>query len=519
VHRLRGMFAFALWDAPRRRLLLARDRLGIKPLLYAPVAGGLLFASDLRALLLHPGVDRAVDEQALACYLALRYAPAPHTLLRGVRKLPPGCTALFANGKLTVERYWDLARTPVADPLPPTEAEAAAHLRERIDECVASHLMSDVPLGAFLSGGLDSTLVTAALVRRAGARVTTFAVGYDDQPRSSELSWAAHAAHLLGCEHRELHVSGRDAAAALPRILSDLDEPVADPAAVPLWFLARRAREEVTVVLSGEGGDEIGAGYAIHGHMLSIERLRRRGLARYGPATLGRLAPSLRWRRAARLAALPLEARYRGVSRAFDRADLRRLLGDAAPAAERALAEVFAPLWADTVGETPLRRMLHVDHRLWLPDDLLAKADRMTMAASLELRVPLLDHLLVEQAWSLPDGHKLAAGEGKRMLRRAARGRVPPSILARPKSGFSTPSAAWLRGPLASPLRETLSDGDSLTANRFDRGLVAHLLDDHLAGRADRSPELWALITLELWHAAVRAAAPLTAARAAAGDE
>ena len=511
VERLRGMFAFAIWDAPRRRLVLARDRLGIKPIYYARIGGDLLFASDLRALLLEPAVDRALDEDALACYLALRYVPAPRTMVRGVRKLPPASLLVWeprsASEGPRVHRYWDLAPLPTLDGTPPTEAEAAAQLRERIDECVRLRLMSEVPLGAFLSGGLDSTMVTASmLATNGGAPLRTFSVGYEDEVADSELAWASLAAHALGTQHREVHVSAVEATERLSRIVSDLDEPVADPACVPLWFLARRAREEVTVVLSGEGADEILGGYATYRWMARMERLRAGGLGAAARA-LGRLLPSGRLRRASRLAGMPLERRYRGVARAFDGEGLGLLLDEAAArAADRTVEATLAPHWEATRGMTPLRRMLYLDTSVWLPDDLLVKADKMTMATAIELRVPLLDHTLVEHAWALPDRFKVdgglfgGVGEGKRLLRRAARGRVPQAILDRPKKGFATPTAGWLRGRLVPLLYSVLLDPGSLARDRFRRAHVEGLLAEHRHGRADHSPELWTLLVLELWR-------------------
>jgi asparagine synthase (glutamine-hydrolysing) len=509
---LRGMFAFAVWDAQRRRLLLARDRLGIKPLYYATLAdGGLLVASDLRALLRAPGVDRTVDEEALACFLALRYVPAPRTLLRGVRKLPPASllrwelSAAGSRPSIAIERYWDLLDLPLDGP-PPTEAEEAARLRELVDECVALRLMSEVPLGAFLSGGLDSTAVVASMrAAMEGRAPRTFAVGYDDAPGESELAWAQLAASAIGARHHEERIDGAQVAAALPQIAADLDEPVADPAAVPLWFVARRAHKDVTVVLSGEGADEIFGGYAIYRRMAAIERARD---ARWGAPAIGfarvlsRLLPAGRVARAAALVAEPLEASYRGVSRAFDRAGAVQLGGVDRAAAARALSSVFEPLWERTRGLSPLRRMLYADLHAWLPDDLLLKADKTTMAASLELRVPLLDHRLVEHAWSLPDELKLGAGGGKRVFRQAMRGRVPAAILARPKRGFATPTAFWLRGPLAPLAREALLGPSALPRERFSRRFMEELLDGHGRG-ADRSAELWALLSLALWKRAV----------------
>ena len=507
VRKLRGMFAFAAWDSRRRRLVLARDRLGIKPLFYAHTSSGIAFASELRALLLDPSVDRSLDDEALACYLALRYVPGALTLCRGVRKLEPGCVLTWERGAIAIERYWDLADLPIDESLVPTAAEAAAELRERIDECVEMRLMSEVPLGALLSGGIDSTLVTAAMNPR-GRRIKTFAVGYDDHPGESELGWASHAAHALGTDHREVHLNGHEAARALPEVVRALDEPVSDPAAVPLWFLARRAREEVTVVLSGEGGDELLAGYAIYPWMMRMERLRAVGGGPLG-RLLSMIAPTDRVRRAATLLGRPLERRYLGVSRAFDDPGRHRLVGEGASACDRAVEQAFEPLWAATRGMGPLRRMLYLDYRTWLPDDLLAKADRITMAAGLELRVPLLDHTLVEYAWTLPDRFKIRGGEGKWLLRRAARGRVPQGILARPKRGFSTPTAAWLRGPMRALARDALLHGDALAGERFDRRVIEALLVEHGQGAADHSSELWALMTLELWRSGVRAITPM----------
>lgn len=529
VERLRGMFAFAVWDAPRKRLLLARDRVGIKPLYYAATDDELLFASDLRALLLAPGVDRSLDEEALACYLALRYVPAPMTLLRGVRKLPPASALIWelVDGapRISIERYWDVRELPTLDDTPPTEAEAAARLRELIDECVELRLMSEVPLGSFLSGGIDSTAVTAAMLAadtpRPSRELRTFSVGYEDEGTESELAWASYAATALGTRHRELRVDGETVRAQLPRIVADLDEPVADPACVPLWCLARRVREEVTVVLSGEGADELFAGYAIYRHMMHIERAYHvfpgaGALVGLGALLVERSAPSERLRRAAHLLGQPLPSRYRGVSRAFDDAGLELLLGAGAPGfVGRALQRVLEPLWEATRALSPLRRMLYLDLHVWLPDDLLVKADKMTMASSLELRVPLLDHRLVEHAWSLPDSLKLRGGTGKHLLRRAMRGRVPPSILARPKLGFATPAAGWLRGRLSALTHAALLDRSSLASERFSRRHLERLLREHVEGQADRSPELWALLVLELWAREVSQTSVATNPRAA----
>ncbi|MFH0902401.1 MAG: asparagine synthase (glutamine-hydrolyzing), partial [Pseudomonadota bacterium] len=329
---LRGMFAYAAWEPVPGRLTLVRDRLGIKPLYYAHLdSGDLLFASDLRALLVEPQVDRQLDSLALSAYLALRYVPGPATMLRGVRKLPPGAVLVWQNGRVTIERFW---RVPLgehaedAPARPPTFVEAAGRLCSLLEEVVAMRRMGEVPLGAFLSGGLDSTLVAAILAhlaRVAGARPPcTFSVGYSSEEGAGhdELSYARQAARAIGSRHREIVVSGADVAEYLPRIVRDLDEPIADPAAVSLWFLARRARQEVTLVLSGEGADEVFAGYAIHRRLLLCEKLRRvPGLA-FAASFARSMLPTGKLKRALALLAAPRPTTgysgYRGVSRAFD---------------------------------------------------------------------------------------------------------------------------------------------------------------------------------------------------------
>jgi asparagine synthase (glutamine-hydrolysing) len=510
ARRLRGMFAFAIWDERAQKLTLVRDRLGIKPLYYAQIGGDLVFGSEIKSLLCARTIDDSVDDQALAAYLLLRYVPAPLTMFRGVKKLPPASTLVWHGGLVSIERYWDLADVATRDAAPPTEAEAAAELRQRIDEVTKMRLMSEVPVGAFLSGGLDSTMITASMLAAKDARgaLKTFSVGYAEASTESddELAYARMAAEALGTEHHELRVTMREAADALPRIVWHLDEPVADPACVPLYFLARRAKQEVTVVLSGEGADEALGGYYIYRKMARLESLRQRlGAGGSAMSLLGELLSALphdRLRRAARLLGRPLEEAYRGVSRAFDddvvvqlHKEIVRPYNNVADAVQTLLA----PHWEATRGMTPLRRMLYLDSRVWLPDDLLVKADKMTMAHAVELRVPFLDHELMEHAWSLPDHLKIAGGVGKALLRKAARGRVPQAILDRPKLGFATPTATWLRTGMRELCEDTLGDPRALARDRFDLRLVRKLLSQHRAG-VDRSAELWPLLVLELWH-------------------
>jgi asparagine synthase (glutamine-hydrolysing) len=513
--RLRGMFAFAIWDETSQTLTLVRDRLGIKPLYFAAFGGDLVFASEIKSIVAARGVDVAIDDEALAAYLALRYVPAPKTLFRGIWKLPPATLLTWRRGLIAQRQYWEL--TDVVPNDAATTAEAALELRDLIDRATELRLMSEVPVGAFLSGGLDSTVITEAMLRAGRRRgpLKTFSVGYDGLGTAAddELAAARAAAAALGTDHVEVRVTSAEAAAALPKIVWHLDEPVADPACVPLYFLARRAKEDVTVVLSGEGADEILAGYAIYRHVGAAERVRKLGggLAEVA-ATLGMMLPSPRMRRAARLLELPLELGYRGVSRAFDDDARAELCHGAALPPPYAL---LAPHWAPTRGMSALRRMLYLDTRVWLPDDLLVKADKMTMAHAIELRVPFLDHKLVELAWSLPDRMKLDGVVGKALLRRAVRGRVPDAVLDRPKQGFATPAGAWLRTSLRDTARAALLDRGSLARERFDMSLIERLLTQHDAGQ-DRAAELWPLLVLELWRAEFATA---TRARASADVE
>jgi asparagine synthase (glutamine-hydrolysing) len=504
VEELRGMFALAIWDRRRESLTLARDRLGIKPLYYHEDARRLSFASEIKGLLALPGVPREVDPEALELYLALRYVPGPRTLFRGIRKLQPGHLLIADRRGVRTHRYWDLPRP---DPEPVPAAEARRRLAEALEEAVGLHLMSEVPLGVFLSGGLDSTTILALMNRAAPeARHRSYTVGYrpatEEASESNEFSFARLAAESLGAQHLELELDPADFRDALPRIAWHLDEPVADPACVPLYHVSRLARRDITVVLSGEGADEILGGYGIYRTMLGLERVHRlggRSAAALAPA-LARLVPHEPLARALRASALPLAERYRGVSRAFRPALQARLLGrDPLANGDGVVSALFAERFGAFAGAPPLEQMLYVDIKTWLADDLLVKADKMTMASSQELRVPFLDHVVVELAARLPSHMKVGGGVGKRLLREAMAARVPRAILTRPKRGFPVPTTTLLRS-LGGFVRETLLDPRAACVARFDRALLGRLVDEHERGRARHDAELWALLAFELWH-------------------
>ena len=519
--RLRGMFGFAIWDANRRRLMLARDPLGIKPIYYHLGRERLSFASEIKALLQDSSVPRDLDEEALDLYLSLRYVPAGLTAFEKIHKLAPAHYALYENGQLTVKRYWSAMDEGGDRPRGTTDEELQTELWDRIRFLTKSHLMSDVPLGVFLSGGTDSSIIASHMVdlrRESGqGRVKSFAVGYRAEDGSSELDQARMVARALGTDHSEVTVTAEDFAAFLPQLAWYLDEPVADAACVPLYYLSKRAKEEVTVVLSGEGADEILAGYPIYRTMLLLEKLRgSAGRVVDAAAPLAeRLIRQPKARKYLHWATLPLEQRYRGVSVAFTDEEKSLLKGEpkglGMGALPKRLLERLSVHWAETEGMPPLERMLELDRRVWLPDDLLVKADKITMATSLELRVPFLDHKLVEWSTRLPAGMKLRGRAGKWLLKAAAYERLPPECTTPVKKGFTVPVSGWFRGVLRDQLRAALLDTGSFARQRFGEKAVGRLLEEHQSGAVDRKEELWALWVLELWTKAMAVRARPTA--------
>lgn len=495
--KLRGMFAFAIWDARRQVAFLSRDRLGKKPLYYSRAGRDLVFASEIKALFASPGVARSLDASQLPAYLALRYVPGPSTMFQGVQRLQPGHSLRFKDGEITVWPYWDV---PLSGPSEthPDEKEVMERFLHLFEESVKIRLMSDVPVGVFLSGGLDSTAVTWAMRRHVTGPLKSFSVGYLGDP-TSELSYAQLAAKALKTEHHEVLLTPEGFGSFMPRLAWHLDEPLADAACIPLYYLSERARQEgVIVVLSGEGADELLAGYPIYAKQLLMEQIHRRvPLASEAAAGLARFVKHPKLRKYLSWVSRPFEDRYLGVSRAFsDEALLAEMLGG-----------LFGPSGADrleacharTLGLSPLARMLYSDTKGWLPDDLLVKADKMSMAASIELRTPFLDHKLMELCWSLPDDFKLRGRVGKYLLRQVMESRLPQEILHRPKRGFPVPTGSWLRNQLHGQMREELLDSRGACRSLFPAATVERLLDQHRAG-ADRTEELFALWCLESWH-------------------
>jgi asparagine synthase (glutamine-hydrolysing) len=496
VERLRGMFAFALWDRARQALVLARDRLGIKPLYYATTPQGFVFASELHALVQHPGVPRHVRTAGVAAYLRYGYVPDPLTILYGVHKLPPGHVLVVRDGAVgEPRRYWrstDFFRGGAA---PHREEEAADALWEHVESAVRSHLVSDVPVGAFLSGGVDSTAVVALMTQQAGAPVQTFSVGFRE-PGYDELPWARRVAERFGTDHHELVVAPHDVG-VLDTVLDALDEPLADASAIPTYLVSRLARHHVKVVLTGDGGDELFAGYDRY-----VVDHRRRLLGRLGDAGLGGglrvLSDALPERTPGRNylynLSLPRAARYLDAISIFPE---RALVGLVDPEVARASTPLDASL-ASSDGLDALSRFQDLDLNTYLPGDILTKVDRMSMANSLEARVPLLDHKLVEFACALPARLRLRRGRTKYLLRRALRGRVPDEVLTRPKQGFGVPLRAWFGARLPGFFREALDEGRGLAAAGVCPSAVGRLVNAFAAHRRqDHCERLWALVVLD----------------------
>jgi len=501
VTRFRGMFAFALWDRRKQRLLIARDRLGIKPVYYYEGREAFVFASEIKSLLEAPNVPREVDETALNLYLSLRYVPGPRTMFKEILKLQPGHLLVMDESGVRIRKYWDVTYGPPVT----SKEDALQQFESLLEESVRLRMIAEVPLGVFLSGGIDSSAILAMMSRlRKGEPVKTFSVGYESadgrEDENNEFVYARQVAQAFGAEHHEFRLNPLDFYDYVPQMVWHLDEPLADPSCIPLYFISRLARQYITVVLSGEGADEVLAGYYIYSKMLAMENLRKVPGAGAIAGGLAAFLPSNKYQNYLRIAGLPLAQRYRGVSRGFYPALQARLMGrEAGPG--HSLDDVYAPYFGAVSHTSPLNRMLYVDTKVWLPDDLLLKADKMTMANALELRVPFLDHKLVEFASQLPDSMKLAKGTGKVLLRRIMQDTLPEKILHRPKKGFPVPMQSWLGGPLRQFTRETLLAGNSACRRYFDPGVVAEIVRDQETG-ADRQQELWSLVIFEFWHRA-----------------
>ena len=518
VSRFIGMFAFALWDVRARRLTLVRDRLGVKPLYWGRCGGVLLFGSQLKAFAAHPAWRPVVDRDALAAYVRYGYVPAPRSIFRGVEKLEPGClVTIGAGGEAARRRYWDLravARAGVRGRLALTADAAAEALDALLRDAVRRRMAADVPLGAFLSGGIDSSTVVALMQVQSGRPVKSFSIGFDSEDHD-EARYARRVARHLGTDHTELCVTPDRARGLLPRLAAWFDEPFGDASKIPTFLVSELARRQVTVALSGDGGDELFAGYDRYFRAPAQWRLVGRWPrpARAALAALLRAPSASAWNRLFRAAPRGWRPRS-AAARAETLADLLDIEGpdgfflswvtlwrpDGVVLGGRAPRDVLGdPTVRDDVPELT-DRMRFLDSVTYLPDDVLTKVDRASMAVGLEARVPLLDHRIVEFAWRLPSALTVRGGVGKWLLRQVLHRYVPRRLVDRPKKGFGVPIDDWLRGPLRAWAEDLLDANRLRRAGYFEPGPIRDAWREHLSGVRDRPHGLWTILMFESWR-------------------
>lgn len=503
LEQLRGMFAFAIWDEREQQIFIARDRVGKKPLYYTVTPrGSLVFGSELKCLLEHPEVERRVNPKAIDAYFSLGYVPDPISIFENIEKLPPGHHLTFKNGRLKIERYWDFRY----------ESNGNGHkaddyldeLRELLSESVKLRLVSDVPLGAFLSGGIDSSTVVGLMAQHLTQPVKTFSIGFNEDSYD-ELKYARLTAKKFGTDHHEFIVTP-DICEVVDQLAWHFDEPFADASAIPTYVVSKLAREHVTVVLSGDGGDELFAGYTRYVTERSrskfdlVPQAVRQGLL----APLSRALPHGAWgRNYLQNVSLDPIGRYLDSVSVFTGLNKSTLYSSEFSDQLRDhehLNAYFRELSSNVSSTAALDSLLYIDSKTYLPGDILTKVDRMSMAVSLEARVPLLDHKLIEFVTRIPASMKLAGLETKHLFKRAIAELVPAEIINRPKQGFGVPIQHWIRQQLRERIRDTLNDQRTLARGYVTRAHVETLLDEHERGRRDHAMALWSLLMLELWH-------------------
>jgi len=507
VEKLRGMFAFALWDENSKTLFLARDRVGIKPLYFSVSNDAIVFASEIKAIVADPSIARDLAPEVIDRFLTFLYVPGEETLFRGISKLAPGHYLVARDGKTEIREYWDLSFTAAPNSL--TVKDAEQKLSSLFAEAVKMHMIADVPVGVLLSGGVDSTAVLRCAAEHTGKEINTFTVGFADPGVADERPYARLAAEAVGSRHHEMTISGSDFISFLPKYVWHMEEPVCEPPAVALYYVSKLAREHVKVLLSGEGGDEAFAGYDNYRNIVWLERLKQifppaNGAASWSLARLNSLVHS------AKIAKYTPLVRDTFPNYYYSRTSTPYRYGG------NGIGELYTPdflssinreysvepvrkLLAGVKDRSVLDQMLYIDTKTWLPDDLLIKADKMTMANSLELRVPLLDHRILEFAASLPSNFKLKGFALKYIWKRTLTKRLPPQILKRKKAGFPVPYEAWLRNNLRDHVRTILTDRKSTQRGYFRKSAIEKMLHaNHHFGTY--SKEIFSLVSLELWH-------------------
>jgi asparagine synthase (glutamine-hydrolysing) len=507
LQKLRGMFGFAIWDGNNKTLLLARDRVGIKPVYYCLTDTSLVFASEIKAILADPSIKREIAPELIDRFLTFKYVPGEQTLLRGIQKLAPGHYLLVKNGNAVVRQYWDLQFEETRQNMSVEEAES--NLLALLTKTVQLHMIADVPVGVLLSGGVDSTGVLSLAVNETQKQISSFTVGFDGQEVADERPYARLAAKKFGTQHHEMTITARDFAAFMPKYVWHMEEPVCEPPAIALYYVSKLAREHVTVLLSGEGGDEAFAGYSNYRNLVWLERIKK-GISPLN----GALAQGLSV--ANSLLHMPRMAKYvplmtdtfpdyyhsrTSIRNRHARNGFGRLYSaDFASSIDHEYSlEPLRRLQAHVKGLTTLDAMLYIDTKTWLPDDLLIKADKMTMANSIELRVPLLDHQVLEFAASLPPSFKLKGFAAKYILKRALSHNIPEEIRNRKKAGFPVPYGSWLRNDLKDLVWTVLTDRKTLDRGYFQKDAVEKLIKANSNG-SDHSKDIFSLLSLELWQ-------------------
>jgi asparagine synthase (glutamine-hydrolysing) len=505
VDKLRGMFAFAIWDGPNQSLLLARDRVGIKPLYYRLTDSSIIFGSEIKAILADPEVNPEVQPEMIDRFLTFYYLPGQETLFQNIRKLAPGTCMVVKHGRAQVKQYWDLQFSPVRQDVKTAQDQLLALL----EESVGLHMISDVPVGFLLSGGVDSTALLGFAVGKTGHKLSSYTIGFSDGGVTDERPYARQAASLYGSEHHEMTMGSKDFADFLPEYVRHMEEPVCEPPAVALYYVSKLAKAFVKVLISGEGGDEAFAGYPNYRSMVWLERIKK--LCRPMNGALSRIAgifaalpAAHRLNKYVPLLNTPFDSYYYSRTStpfSFFNTHVNELYTDEfvhLSDKNRSTCPVMRYLQHTAASDT-LARMLYVDTKTWLPDDLLIKADKITMANSVELRVPLLDHKVLEFAASLPQDYKLHRFTTKYIAKIALSNRIPREILDRRKTGFPVPYDSWLRGQLKDWVCGILLDRTTLARGYFRKNAIETLLSEN--ARSGRySKELFSLVVLELWH-------------------
>jgi len=511
VERLRGMFAFAIWDKPKQRLFIARDRFGIKPLYYFWDGRTFLFASEMKSILAFPGFQRELDLEAMQEYFTFLYVPHTKTLFKDIHKLLPGCFMTLEGSNLSFGRYYNLPEP--RDFVYSSENEVVDHFFEIGSGAIKSHLISDVPLGAFLSGGIDSSLVVGLMSKLIDRPVDTFSIGYDGDGSSfDERQYSSRVAKIFGTNHREFIVTPDQIKSCLPTILDRLDEPFGDASVIPNYLLSEFAKQFVTVALTGLGGDEIGGGYERYlGTMIADRHKRLLSLLTNGLVlSIMKLLPDSktgahfpeRLKRFVSYASLPMKERYYHFIAKFNAKECQELFKQDVidPLEGDPGVKVYGVFWDEITSLNELRKLMKIDMDTYLVDDLLALSDRASMAHSLEMRVPFLDHHVVEFFWALPDHFKIKGFTKKYILKKAAERLLPREIIYRKKMGFSVPLTVWFRGVLKSYVREVLSPENIEHVGFFNPQYIQRILQEHLSGERNHDEKIFALLSFIVWY-------------------